>query len=134
MLSAVGARCGRTFRATGKWSSIANTIKIVPCTGVCGSSWLYLATGDPSIWPKRGSAQPFISINDARAVRVLTPDTATASRFESACGSLDDAAERLRSEMTVLAQIRDLILPKLVTGLIDVSSLDLDALVVESVA
>jgi len=134
VLSAVGARCGRTFRATGKWSSIANTIKIVPRTGVCGSSWLYLATGDPSIWPKRGSAQPFISINDARAVRVLTPDTATTSRFESACGSLDDAAERLRSEMTVLAQIRDLILPKLVTGLIDVSSLDLDALVVESVA
>jgi len=134
VLSAVGARCGRTFRATGKWSSIANTIKIVPRTGVCGPSWLYWATEDPSIWPKRGSAQPFISINDARAVRVLTPDTATGARFESACGSLDGPAERLRSEMTVLAKIRDLILPKLVTGQIDVSSLDIDVLAEDSVA
>ncbi len=134
VLSAVGARCGRTFKATGRWSSIANTIKIVPRSGVCGPSWLYLATRDPSAWPKRGSAQPFISINDARAVQITAPDPATATRFEGACGSLDRAAERLRSEMAVLAQIRDLILPRLVTGQIDVSSLDLDALVESSVA
>jgi len=134
VLSAVGARCGRTFKATGRWSSIANTIKIVPRSGVCGPSWLYLATRDPSAWPKRGSAQPFISINDARAVQITAPDPATATRFEGACGSLDRAAERLRSEMAVLVQIRDLILPRLVTGQIDVSSPDLDELAEGSVA
>ncbi len=134
VLSAVGARCGRTFRASGKWSSIANTIKIVPRSGKCGPCWLYLATDDPTIWPKRGSAQPFVSINDARGVQVLAPDATTVARFEAACGSLDSAAEVLRSEMTVVASVRDLLLIKLVTGQIDVSSLDLDALVESSVA
>lgn len=28
VLSAVGARCGRTFRAAGRWSAIANTILV----------------------------------------------------------------------------------------------------------
>lgn len=134
VLSAVGARCGRTFRASGRWSSIANTIKILPRNDYCGPSWLYLATSDPDTWPKRGSAQPFVSINDARAVQVLVPCRETNSTFESVVGSSYDAVDLLRSSIAQAAAIRDLLLPRLVTGQIDVSSLDLDALVEGSVA
>ena len=41
---------------------------------------------------------------------------------------------RLRSENEQLVQVRDRLLPKLVTGEIDVSGLDLDAVIAEGMA
>ncbi|PWF24478.1 restriction endonuclease subunit S [Ancrocorticia populi] len=131
VLSAVGARCGRTFWASGRWSSIANTIKILPYEPQQNASWLYLATKNPDIWPKRGSAQPFVSINDARGVQIVTADKQTHLAFETCVRPLFDDVDILRQQRDRLASIRDLLLPKLVTGKIDVSTLDLDALVKE---
>jgi type I restriction enzyme S subunit len=134
VLSAVGARCGRTFWASGKWSSIANTIKILPSEDDSMAVWLFLATENADIWPKRGSAQPFVSINDARAVRVVVADRLTHERFDAMARPLFGHADTLRSQAGRLVQIRGLLLPKLVTGKIDVSSLDFEAVVGDTVA
>ncbi len=125
VLSAVGARCGRTFRASGKWSSIANTIKIIP-DHEGFEAWLYFVTSDPSIWPKRGSAQPFVSINDARGVRVVTPSRESAAHFEDHARPMLDLQDNLKKQNDVLREARDLLLPRLVSGQLDVSDLDLD--------
>lgn len=134
VLSAVGARCGRTFWASGKWSSIANTIKILPKSPQTMSIWLYFATEDPLIWPKRGSAQPFVSISDARGVRAVVADQRIHEQFETVGRPMFDHIRELRAEAECLVRMRDLLLPKLVTGQIDVSSLDLDSLIAEKVA
>ena len=57
-------------------------------------------------------------------------------QFEAAVDPLLAAARRCDSTLRAdrLASMRDLLLPKLVTGQIDVSALDLDALVEEAVA
>ena len=128
VLSAVGARCGRTFRAAGRWSTIANTIRYTPKLGAESAAWLFLATANPGIWPRRGSAQPFISINDARRVRVIVPDGATLKRFERICRVWFDQIDGLRSMSDALARARDLLLPRLVTGRLDISNIDLGAL------
>ena len=47
---------------------------------------------------------------------------------------MHDLSWRLRNECSRLAALRDLLLPKLVTGQIDISTLDLDALVARQVA
>ncbi len=125
VLSAVGARCGRTFRASGKWSSIANTIKILPDNDGF-AAWLYFVTSDPAIWPRRGSAHPFVSINDARGVRVLTPSRESAARFEDHTRPMLDLQDNLEKQNRVLRKARDLLLPRLVSGELDVSDLDLD--------
>lgn len=134
VLSAVGARCGRTFWASGRWSTIANTIKIIPRQPRESSIWLFHATQDPAIWPKRGSAQPFVSINDARGVTVVTADHATHERFEIFARCFFDESRRLNAQNDCLIRLRDLLLPKLVTGQVDVSALDLDAVVGDQVA
>ena len=134
VLSAVGARCGRTFWASGKWSSIANTIKIIPNEPDLLATWLLFATEDTNIWPKRGSAQPFVSINDARGVLTVAPARETHLRFEEAARPMIDQAVTLRAAIQSLARLRDLLLPKLVAGQIDVSTLNLDAQVEEVVA
>lgn len=134
VLSAVGAKCGRTFWASGKWSSIANTIKILPKEPELFANWLRFATDDSSVWPKRGSAQPFVSINDARGVLSRVATRETHLRFEDAVKPMVDQAVVLEAGSRGLAALRDLLLPKLVTGQIDVTSLDLDAAIAEQVA
>jgi type I restriction enzyme S subunit len=76
VLSAIGANCGSTFYATGKWSCIKNTIRIFPKTEEIDLKFFYYMTKSPHFWPRRGSAQPFISQTDIRETAVQIPDIA----------------------------------------------------------
>lgn len=68
------------------------------------------------------------------AYMLAIPPSDLADRFEDIAGPLFDTAYQLNLQARDLSSLRDLLLPKLVTGQIDVSSLDLDALFEEAVA
>lgn len=76
VLSAIGANCGTTFYATGKWSCIKNTIRIFPKSDDIDLKYFYYMTKSPDFWPLRGSAQPFISQTDIREKVVKIPEIA----------------------------------------------------------
>ena len=100
-----------TFAAL-RWSDFADRVKeFANGSTVLHLSPIHVAEGD-IIWPTKGLREQFVAL--------LEPVTL-------AIDDLNDAAEHL-------ASIRDVLLPKLVTGQIDVSSLDLDAAVEASVA
>jgi type I restriction enzyme S subunit len=65
---------------------------------------------------------------------VAIPPVNLARLFTRLCQDMLGSAQRLMFQSRELALIRDLLLPKLVTGQIDVLSLNLDALAEESVA
>ncbi|MCA1707805.1 MAG: restriction endonuclease subunit S, partial [Actinobacteria bacterium] len=65
--------------------------------------------------------------------QVLRPPPVLLERFHETAAPLAQLGSRLRRTNAALSELRDLLLPKLVTGEIDVSHLDLDA-VGESVA
>ena len=75
-----------------------------------------------------GAAYPAVKPKDFEGAAVLLPDSQTLGEFDSAVGPMHRMAWDLREESASLAAMRDLLLPKLVTGQRDVSSLDLDAL------
>jgi type I restriction enzyme S subunit len=77
VLSAIGANCGATFYASGKWSCIKNTIRILPKSDEIDLKYFYFMTKSPNFWPLRGSAQPFISQTDIRELVVSIPDLHT---------------------------------------------------------
>jgi type I restriction enzyme S subunit len=74
VLSAIGANCGTTFFATGKWSCIKNTIRIFPKSESIDLKYMYYITKSPDFWPIRGSAQSFISQTDIRELYVQLPE------------------------------------------------------------
>ncbi|MGE0675353.1 MAG: restriction endonuclease subunit S, partial [Methylibium sp.] len=90
VLSAIGADCGKTWLAKGKWSCIKNTIRFWSADPEVDSAYLYWLTSDPAIWPKRGSAQPFISQGDARALEIAYPPLAEQRAISHILGTLDD--------------------------------------------
>ena len=70
----------------------------------------------------RGSTQPLITQGDMKKVIVLIPDEKTLAKFEEFAGSLMAKWEANNHENIQLALLRDSLLPKLMSGEIDVSA------------
>lgn len=64
IVSAVGARCGKCFRAKGKWTAIANTHIIFAKENV-STDFLFYYLNNEHFWERGGVAQPFVKIKDS---------------------------------------------------------------------
>lgn len=73
----------------------------------------------------RGSTQPLITKGDMKKVVVLVPDENTLAKFEEFAGSLMVKWEANNKENIKLASLRDTLLPKLMSGELDVSKIDI---------
>lgn len=73
----------------------------------------------------RGSTQPLITQSDMKKVSVLVPDAETLTKFEAFAGTLMNQWEANKQENVKLASLRDTLLPKLMSGELDVSDIDL---------
>lgn len=73
----------------------------------------------------RGSTQPLITQGDMKKVSVLVPDEETLAKFETFASALMTQWEANKQENVKLASLRDALLPKLMSGELDVSDIDL---------
>lgn len=88
ILSAIGARCGKCFYATGKWTAIKNTIIIKNKSNVL-IKYLYEFINDESFWIKSGSAQPFITIGNAKEQKIPLPPLEIQQKLVDECDLVD---------------------------------------------
>lgn len=101
VVSAIGANCGKIWRAYGKWSCIKNTMRILIRDAPVTLDYLYYFLSDPNVFPKRGSGQPFISQEDARNIDVRFPPIDEQLKI---VGILEDHISRLDSAMLDVKQ------------------------------
>ena len=73
----------------------------------------------------RGSTQPLITQGDMNKVSILIPDKETLSNFETLVGQRMEQYEANLLENVKLSELRDTLLPRLMSGELDVSVLDL---------
>ena len=124
VLSAVGARCGKTFQASGDWGVVANTHVLRPQTNQNREFWWYV-TNTQDWWERAGAAQPFVRVR-ATLDRPWTypPD----SEEQTAIARyLDDADCRIRRYIRAKERLIELLeerklalIHEAVTGRIDV--------------
>jgi type I restriction enzyme, S subunit len=81
-----------------------------------------------------GSAYPAVRAKDFEEAQVVVPDTGVESAFAQEVAPMHELSWKLRTESSALARLRDLLLPRLVTGQIAVSTVDLEGLSESSVA
>jgi type I restriction enzyme S subunit len=123
VLSAVGARCGKTFRADGEWGVVANTHILWPRTGQNRDFWWYV-TNNEAWWDKAGAAQPFVRVSatlERSWVIPPLPEQTAIVRF------LDYMDRRIRrfiranqKLIKLLEEYRQALIHQAVTGKIDV--------------
>ncbi len=120
VVSAVGARCGKTFQAEGEWTAIANTHVLVP-SRECGVDfkWLWYLTNDEDFWVRSGTAQPFVKVKDTLLRPQLIPPLEEQKRIVEA---LDDHLSRLDKALAEI-QAADL-------GLTNLRHASLDSLLI----
>ena len=91
VISAVGARCGKTFIAEGEWTAIANTHVLLPGKQI-DPRWLWYRTNEETFWIRGGTAQPFVKVKDTLQQQCKIPPLAEQQRI---VGLLDEAFEGL---------------------------------------
>ena len=124
VLSAIGANSGFTWLAQGKWSCIKNTIRFWCTDESLSTEYLFYATLGKHHWPLRGSAQPFVSQEDARNVLILKPSENLGNEFGNMVRPLLEKSNLISVENVTLAALRDALLPKLISGEIRVKDVE----------
>ncbi len=77
VLSAVGAQCGKTFLADGKWGTVANTTAFAVDIARASSKFLHYLTNQKDFWEKGGSAQPYVKVSETLRRRFFVPNLPT---------------------------------------------------------
>ncbi|MDZ7801668.1 MAG: restriction endonuclease subunit S [Trueperaceae bacterium] len=116
IVSAIGAKCGRTWLASGKWTAIKNTIWIRPVVGEMDVKFLFIATGEPGIWPKSGQAQPFISLGGIKTVRLPVPPLREQRAIATTLSDADALIESLDRLIAKKRAIKQATMQQLLTG------------------
>ena len=105
VLSAIGADCGKTWFASGKWSCIKNTIRFWSTFDDLDNRFLYFATREKNFWPRRGGAQPFIPQGDARNCSIPLPPICLQRKFVEIAEQADKSEFELRKLIEAIDQV-----------------------------
>jgi len=120
IVSAVGARCGKCFRADGKWSAIANTHVLLPDTSKIDRDFLWYRVNDEKYWIRSGTAQPFVKVRDSLDRKTCLPPVDQQRRIVATLDSyfsrLDEVETGLERVQRNLKRYRASVLQAAVTG------------------
>ena len=113
VLSAIGARCGRTFLTPQKWTAIKNTITIL--SDDQDIRFLYQVFNFDEVWNKSGGAQPFISLGDARKTLILHPPLPEQKKIASILTSVDEVIKNTQKQIDKLQDLKKATMNELLT-------------------
>jgi len=122
VLSAVGARCGKCFRADGRWTAIANTAVIRPLLADDAHyEYLFYLLNNEDFWPKGGTAQPFVQTGVAQRettipLAPLPEQRRIVAKLEKLLGKVDACKERLAKIPVLLKRFRQAVLAAACSG------------------
>lgn len=119
VVSAIGAYCGKIWFTLGKWSAIKNTMTILPKSNI-PIEFIFQSLNNPELWPRRGAAQPFLSKTDASQIIINVPKNADFNTYSMVSRKNYELIEVLENQNAKLREARDILLPKLMNGQIEV--------------
>ena len=73
VVSAVGARCGKAFKASGKWNVVANTHPLALDEERIDWDYAWRLLNNENWWIKSGSGQPFVKVRESLKRSIYLP-------------------------------------------------------------
>lgn len=120
IVSAVGARCGKAFYATGSWSAIANTHVVWPERKSIRPRFLWYLINNENYWVRGGTAQPFVkvrlSLERPIGLPPLADQESIVEAIETQFTRLDAAEQALERAQANLKRYRASVLKAAVEG------------------
>ena len=115
ILSAIGAQCGKTWFASGRWTAIKNTIWLKSNGVSLSDKYLFYLSNTEHFWQIRGQAQPFISLGDVKKKKLMLPPLAEQKRIVHLISSVDSYIEALQQQVDKARKSRNAVLHELLT-------------------
>ena len=119
VVSAVGARCGKTFLATGKYGLCANTHLLILDTNLCYPLFMQYTLNNEDWWLKGGSAQPFVKVKESLNQSIYFPDMNTQIRIanflDQKCSEIDSLSADIQSQIDILEEYKKSVIIEAVT-------------------
>jgi type I restriction enzyme, S subunit len=104
VLSAVGARCGKTFKADGRWGVVANTHCLFP-RAEFNRDFLWYLTNREDWWERGGTAQPFVKVSETLARKWVFPTPCEQARIAQFLDQETDKIDALVAEQERLIEL-----------------------------
>jgi type I restriction enzyme S subunit len=119
VLSAIGARCGRCFLATGAWTTLANVQAIIPGDALDAKYLFYYVNRD-GYWERSGSAQPFIKPSSIKSSWVVFPPSKPEqTKIAEILSTVDRAIEQTEALIAKQQRLKTGLMQDLLTRGID---------------
>lgn len=115
IVSAIGARCGRSFFANGRWTTLANTQVILTDANKVSAKFLWYVVNDESYWHRSGSAQPFISPKAIQDAWLALPPLPEQKKIAAILSSVDEAIQATQAVIDQTRRVKEGLLQDLLT-------------------
>ncbi len=102
VLSAIGARCGKCFQPSGKWSSLANTSVFIPDKSKADIRYLWHQLNNEKSWHRSGTAQPYIKPSDIKGRLVFLPPLPKQKHIATILDAADALLDKRRDSIALL--------------------------------
>ena len=112
VLSAIGARCGRTFLTPQKWTAIKNTITIL--TDDQDIRFLYQVFNFDEVWNKSGGAQPYLTRRCKKDPNIASTPPEQ-KKIASILTSVDEVIENTQKQIDKLQDLKKATMNELLT-------------------
>ncbi len=128
LITLVGTVGSLALAPKEKCAIIQNTIGL-RCNILCNPYFLFLFlkfNKQSVLNNNRGSAQPSVKVGDLLSIKMNLPNTNLLDEFKKICKPIFDQINNLGSQNQHLKEARDILLPRLMSGMIDVDGLEVD--------
>ena len=115
IVSAVGARCGKCFRAAGKWSAIANTHVVWPDKKVLDADFLWRAINNENFWIRGQSAQPYVQVSATKSRLIPLPPLPEQKKIAHILSTVQRAIEAQERIIQTTIELKKSLMHKLFT-------------------
>jgi type I restriction enzyme S subunit len=116
VVSAVGSRCGKVFRASGEWTAIANTHVLLPKKGKCDADFIWFIINDEDFWKKGGSGQPFVLMKDSLNQKIKIPAFEEQQAIAEILSDIDAEIDALIAQRDKAELIKQGMMQELLSG------------------
>lgn len=102
VVSAVGARCGKAFKADGKWNICANTHALSVDESIADRDYCWYILNNETWWIKGGTVQPFVKVKDSLKREHLFPSLDEQSRIVQVLDQVSHILDMRQKELLFL--------------------------------
>ncbi|MDB6173799.1 MAG: hypothetical protein JWL59_3110 [Chthoniobacteraceae bacterium] len=116
VVSAVGSRCGKAFKASGKWCAIANTHVVWPNAAKIDTRFLAYFINDEDFWQKSGTGQPFVLFTKTFARPLHLPKLSEQTAIADLLTEIDLELAGLKQRREKTRGLKQAMMQELLTG------------------